>query len=96
MGAVVNKTDAAATPANASTSTAPVLRGRVRINQTLPVVGLSRTKVHDLVSRGEFPAPVRLSAKCSLYDGQAVSDWIADPLGWIERNKAATAAGGAE
>lgn len=70
----------------------PPLVGRVRIAQIVPVVGLSRPTIYRMIAAGEFPAPQRISARASLYDAAEVCEWIADPMAWAARNKAAQAA----
>ncbi len=40
--------------------------------------GLSRTTVYRLIARGDFPAPVRLSARAIGFDEAAVTRWIAE------------------
>lgn len=39
-------------------------------------VGLSRSLVFDLIARGEFPRPVRVTAKRVAFVETEISDWI--------------------
>ena len=41
-------------------------------------IGRSRSWIWGAVRRGEFPAPARLSARCTRFDSYAVDRWIAD------------------
>ena len=38
--------------------------------------GLSRTTVYDFIRRGEFPPPIKLGARASGWDAEAVERWI--------------------
>jgi prophage regulatory protein len=40
-------------------------------------IGLRRTALYQRIARGEFPAPVRLSERCSRWIEGEVDDWIA-------------------
>lgn len=83
------------TPQVTAPESPPPLVGRVRIAQIVPVVGLSRPTIYRMQASGDFPRPMRISARCSLYFGSEVMDWCRDPLEWARRNKAAIAAAAA-
>lgn len=40
------------------------------------LTGLSRTTIYNLMSKGEFPRPVRLTAKAVGWPESAISDWL--------------------
>lgn len=40
------------------------------------MLGVSRQRVHQLTQREDFPAPVAVLAGGSIWERQAVSDWI--------------------
>ncbi len=39
-------------------------------------IGYSRSQIHLLISRGEFPAPVKLGARASAWLQSSIDDWI--------------------
>lgn len=39
-------------------------------------IGRSKSWILDAVRRGEFPAPRRLSPRCTRWDSHAVDQWI--------------------
>ena len=46
------------------------------------LIGCSRSWPWKLTAEGRFPAPVRLSARCTRWRLSAVRAWMADPQGW--------------
>lgn len=40
------------------------------------MVGLRATALYDRIRSGQFPQPIRLSAKCSRWPAGVVSDWL--------------------
>jgi prophage regulatory protein len=44
-------------------------------------IGLSKTQIYELVKRGEFPPPFKLSVRASGWDASAVDKWIAEKIG---------------
>jgi prophage regulatory protein len=42
--------------------------------------GLRKTAIYDLVKRGKFPAPIRLTERTSAWSSQAVDGWIAERI----------------
>lgn len=41
------------------------------------LTGLSRSTIYDLMAKGLFPRPVRLTAKAVAWPESAISDWLA-------------------
>jgi prophage regulatory protein len=41
------------------------------------LTGLSRSTIHDLMAKGAFPRPVRLTAKAVAWPESAIADWLA-------------------
>jgi prophage regulatory protein len=39
-------------------------------------VRLSKSQIYELVKRGEFPRPFKLSARASGWDAQQIQEWI--------------------
>jgi prophage regulatory protein len=39
--------------------------------------GLSRSTIYDLMSRGEFPRPIKLTSKSVAWSEEEVLDWLA-------------------
>ncbi len=41
------------------------------------VTGLSRSTIYHLLSRGEFPRPVKITAKAVAWPESAIAGWLA-------------------
>ncbi len=41
------------------------------------MTGLSRSTIYDMMAKGEFPRPVRLTAKAVAWPETAIADWLA-------------------
>lgn len=41
------------------------------------VTGLSRSTIYDLMAKGQFPRPVRLTAKAVAWPESAIAEWLA-------------------
>jgi prophage regulatory protein len=39
--------------------------------------GLSRSTIYDLMSRGEFPRPIKLTSKAVAWSEDEILDWLA-------------------
>lgn len=48
----------------------------IRLPEVLGRVGLSRTTVYDSVSKGRFPAPVKLGSRSVAWRESDVDEWI--------------------
>ncbi|WP_340107798.1 helix-turn-helix transcriptional regulator [Pikeienuella sp. HZG-20] len=48
------------------------------------ITGLSRSTIYDMMSRGLFPRPVKLTGKAVAWPESAIADWLAS------REKSAT------
>ncbi len=48
----------------------------LRLKDVLDRVGLSRTHLYRLIGRQEFPAPVRLSPRVSIWHQADIDAWI--------------------
>jgi len=51
------------------------LRTFLRLKQIKAVTGMSRSWIYDAVKRGEFPAPISLSARAVAWDSASVAAW---------------------
>lgn len=40
------------------------------------ITGLSRSTIYDLMGKGQFPRPVKLTAKAVAWPESAISDWL--------------------
>ena len=58
-------------------TTPPTLQ---RIKQVIQRTGVSRTVLYSLMARGEFPKPVKISARAVAWDSHAVTAWIQSRL----------------
>jgi prophage regulatory protein len=43
-------------------------------------IGLSRSHIHNLVTQGKFPAPIKLGARASGWIEREISSWINDQV----------------
>ena len=50
------------------------------------LLGASRSWPWKLVRAGKFPAPVKLSARCTRWRLSVVREWMADPQAWQSAN----------
>jgi prophage regulatory protein len=41
------------------------------------LTGLSRSTIYDLMAKGQFPRPVRLTAKAVAWPESAIAEWLA-------------------
>jgi prophage regulatory protein len=41
------------------------------------MTGLARSTIYDLIARGEFPRPVKLTGKAVAWPESAIADWLA-------------------
>ena len=51
-----------------------------------PIVDLSPSHIWDLVSKGKFPQPIRLSPKVTVWKYGAILDWIKEQEEGGEKN----------
>ncbi|HMM76838.1 MAG TPA: AlpA family phage regulatory protein [Gammaproteobacteria bacterium] len=49
----------------------------LRISDVQKQVRLSRASIYRLIRAGQFPAPVKLTAKASGWSADAVDSWVA-------------------
>lgn len=40
------------------------------------ITGLSRSTIYDLMSRGEFPRPIKLTGKAVGWPESAIAEWL--------------------
>ena len=50
------------------------------VNQVGERIGRSKSWIHAAIQRGEFPAGIRLSSRCTRWDSFAVDRWIEQQL----------------
>lgn len=48
----------------------------LRQKEVTEKTGLSKTSIYDLISRGEFPAPVKLSKRSSGWFEHETDEWL--------------------
>jgi len=41
------------------------------------LTGLARSTIYDLMAKGQFPRPVRLTGKAVAWPESAIADWLA-------------------
>ncbi|SDF54404.1 AlpA family transcriptional regulator [Rhodobacter capsulatus] len=42
------------------------------------LTGLARSTIYEMMARGEFPRPVKITGKAVAWPESAVADWMAD------------------
>ena len=54
----------------------------IRMKELIKIVGLSRSYIHALQARGEFPSPIRLvkGGRATGYLRSEVDDWLKDRI----------------
>lgn len=52
----------------------------LRLPVVLQKTGLSRSRLYELLGRGEFPAPLKHSERVNVWPDGEVSDWIEQRL----------------
>jgi prophage regulatory protein len=57
----------------------------LRLPDVLDKVGLRRTHFYDLVKRGAFPPPVKLSERAVAWPEDRVDQWIAERIARAQR-----------
>lgn len=48
----------------------------IRLPEVIRLIGLSRTQIYRLVDRGQFPSPVRLSNRVTVWREADVQNWL--------------------
>jgi predicted DNA-binding transcriptional regulator AlpA len=48
------------------------------------IVGLKKSALFARIRAGRFPAPLRLSGRCSRFRVSDVREYLRDPLGWSQ------------
>lgn len=48
----------------------------LRLNEVMQRTGLSRTVVYSLISKGEFPKPIRITERCVAWLASAIDAWV--------------------
>jgi len=51
-----------------------------RVNDLVPLTGLSRSTIYRLVDKGDFPKPIKLSARIIGWEEEAVLRWKEDKV----------------
>lgn len=59
----------------------------LRVREVMAITALSRAKVYALMAQGRFPRPVTLSARLVRWRRGDVESWLADPVGWGQREE---------
>lgn len=52
-------------------------RKALRVSGVLAQTGISKTQLYRLIERGQFPRPVKLSDRISVWDADLVDQWLA-------------------
>jgi prophage regulatory protein len=54
----------------------------MRLPQVISVVGLRRSTIYELIKKGRFPAPCKLTAHASGWRVGLVRSWLLNPKNW--------------
>jgi prophage regulatory protein len=52
----------------------------IRLSEVQHLTGLGRSQIYALASRGDFPAPLKLSERCSAWQETSIRAWIAERI----------------
>lgn len=55
------------------------------VNQVGERIGRGKSWIHAAIQRGEFPAGIRLSSRCTRWDSFAVDRWIEEQFAKAEK-----------
>lgn len=61
---------------------APQSEAILRLPAVMATVGLKRTTVYDLIQRGRFPPPIKLTRCASGWRVSEVQAWLKSPSTW--------------
>lgn len=50
----------------------------LRLPAVIDVTGMSRSTIYEYMNKGEFPRPVRLTARAVAWPESVISDWLAE------------------
>jgi prophage regulatory protein len=53
-------------------------RKALRINSVIERTGVSKTHLYRLIERGQFPRPVKLSDRVSVWDAACIDRWLSE------------------
>ncbi len=56
------------------------MKRMLRLPEVRQAVGLSRSHLYSLVSRGEFPKPVPIGVRARAWDADEIEQWIRDRI----------------
>lgn len=65
------------------------LQSFLRIGAVVKLTGLPRSTVYDLVSRNQFPRPIKISERCSAWLETELCDWQAARIAQRDKSEAA-------
>ena len=54
----------------------------ISMGLVIPIVGMKKSATHARIATGRFPAPLRLSGRCSRFRAGDIREYLRDPLGW--------------
>ena len=52
----------------------------IRLHDVQSLTGLGKSQVYSLANAGRFPAPIKLSERCSAWSENEVRAWIAERI----------------
>lgn len=56
----------------------------LRIDSVIERTGLSKTHLYRLIERGQFPRPVKLSDRVSVWDAACIDRWLAEKFAGVK------------
>lgn len=60
----------------------------LKIQEVQTQASISKAQIYKLIGLRLFPQPIRCGSKFTRWHASAINAWIADPIGWAERNTA--------
>jgi prophage regulatory protein len=61
----------------------------LRLPQVLKITGLKRSSLYEKISKGEFPAPIKLGTRASGWIEEEVNNWISSRISERDAQQAA-------
>lgn len=59
-------------------------RKALRIDSVIDRTGVSKTHLYRLIQRGQFPRPVKLSDRISVWDAALIDRWLSEKFSGVK------------
>lgn len=58
----------------------------MRLPEVRQMVGMSRSQIYRMIQTGEFPKPVKLGARMSVWPDEVIAKWLSEKLGGVSNS----------